>query len=124
MKIFSRQRIRSLLATVMSAFLATGLTYGFITEIKVFLTNISAASPEAYYGAFIQSYLLESSTFYAMIAIALFSVFSMIITPIINQLFAIPSVETKPFHNRAAQDIPPLTHEDYTLEAIMNRLRK
>jgi hypothetical protein len=47
-----------------------------------------------------------------------------ITVPFINMLFGNKYAESKGSNNHFDKDMPPLTHDDYTIAAIISRLKK
>jgi hypothetical protein len=112
LKSISIQKIAAWLSPMISAFIATGLTYGLVSNIFIYL--------EDHYEALIHPNALISACVYT----AVFTPFLYITAPIIDTLLGNKYAMTKGLSNGPDKDKAPLTHEDYTIAAIINRLRK
>lgn len=112
MKKICIQKIGALLSPMISTFITTGLTYGLMSNIFIYL--------EDHYVALINPGSLVSTCVYIAIFIPLFY----IIDPIINVLFGNKYAESKVSNNSPDKNTAPLTHDDYTIAAIISRLKK
>jgi hypothetical protein len=111
LKNINMQKIAALLSPMVSTFIATGLTYGLVSNIFIYL--------EVHY-AFINPGTLISACVYA----AIFTPLLYITDPIIKVFFGDKYAVSKGLNNSSDKDTAPLTHEDYTIGAIINRLKK
>jgi ABC-type Fe3+-siderophore transport system permease subunit len=107
----STQKIAALLSPMVSTFIATGLTYGLVSNIFIYL--------EDYY-AFINPGALILACVYA----AIFTPLLYITDPIIKVLFGDKYAVSQGLNNSSDKETAQLTHEDYTIGAIISRLRK
>ena len=112
MKKINIQKIGALLSPMISAFIATVLTNGLVSNIYIYL--------EDHYVSLINPGVLVSAGIHTAIFIPLFY----ITVPLINVLFGNKYAESRGLNNRSDKDMPPLTHDDYTIAAIISRLKK
>jgi hypothetical protein len=111
-KNISMQKVGALLSPMISTLIATGLTYGLVSKIFIYL--------EDHYEALINPDALISACVYT----AVFTLLLYITAPIVDVLFGNKYAELKGSKNCPDKDTDPLTHEDYTVAAIINRLTK
>jgi hypothetical protein len=111
-KSISLQKIAAWLSPMISTFIATGLTYGLVSKIFIYL--------EDHYEALINPDALISACVYT----AVFTPLLYITAPVIDRLLGNKYAMSKGLSNGPDKDKAPLTHEDYTIAAIINRLRK
>jgi mannitol-specific phosphotransferase system IIBC component len=111
-KNISIQKIGAWLSPMISTLIATGLTYGLVSKIFIYL--------EVNYEALINPSALMSACVYT----AIFTILLYITAPLIDTLFGNKYAESKGSNNSPDKDTARLTHEDYTIAAIINRLTK